>query len=58
MRAEAMLNFINSLANLAVMSPAARSCVERYSWEAYGDRRIDLLDQVVHPNSEVEQLAR
>ena len=55
---EAMLNFINSPADLAVMSPAARSCAERYSWEAYGDRWIDLLDQVVHPNSEVEQPAR
>jgi glycosyltransferase involved in cell wall biosynthesis len=55
---EAMLNFINSPADLAVMSPAARSCAERYSWEAYGDRWIDLLDEVVHPNSEVEQLAR
>jgi len=45
---EAMLNFIKSPADLAVMSPAARSCAERYSWEAYGDRWIDLLDQVVH----------
>jgi alpha-maltose-1-phosphate synthase len=44
---EAMLNFIKGAADLAVMSPAARLCAERYSWEAYGDRWIDLLDQVV-----------
>src|SRR6266478_5379466 len=48
---EAMLNFIKSPADLAVMSPAARSCAERYSWEAYGDRWIDLLDQVVHSDN-------
>jgi starch synthase len=54
---EAMLSFINSPADLSVMSPAARSCAERYSWEVYGDRWIDLLEQVVHPNFEVEQLA-
>jgi hypothetical protein len=46
MRAEAMLNFIYSPANLAVMSPAAWSCAERYSSEAcseaYEDRWIDL----------------
>ena len=48
---EAMLNFIKSPADLAVMSPAARLCAERYSWEAYGDRWIDLLDQVVHSDN-------
>ncbi len=48
---EAMLNFIKSPADLAVMSPAARLCAERYSWEAYGDRWIDLLDRVVHSDN-------
>ena len=48
---EAMLNFIRGSADLAVMSPAARLCAERYSWEAYGDRWIDLLDQVVHSDN-------
>jgi len=48
---EAMLNFIKSPADLAVMSPAARLCAERYSWEAYGDRWRDLLDHVVHSNN-------
>jgi len=48
---EAMLNFIKGPADLAVMSPAARLCAERYSWEAYGDRWIDLLDQVVHSDN-------
>jgi alpha-maltose-1-phosphate synthase len=44
--AEAMLNFIKSPEDLATMSAAARLCAERYSWEAYGDRWIDLLCQV------------
>ncbi len=47
----AMLNFIESPADLAVMSPAARLCAERHSWEAYGDRWIDLLDQVVYSDN-------
>jgi len=57
---EAMLNFIKSPADLAVMSPAARLCAERYSWEAYGDRWIHLLDQVVHsdnPSSSISGFA-
>jgi glycosyltransferase involved in cell wall biosynthesis len=48
---EAMLNFIKGTADLAVMSPAARLCAERYSWEAYGDRWMALLDQVVHADN-------
>jgi starch synthase len=48
---EAMLNFIEGTADLAVMSPAARLCAERYSWEAYGDRWMNLLDQVVQSDT-------
>ena len=54
---EAMLNFIKSPADLAVMSPAARLCAERYSWEAYGDRWIELLDQVVHSDNSSPSIA-
>jgi glycosyltransferase involved in cell wall biosynthesis len=55
---EAMLNFIKGTADLAVMSPAARSCAERYSWEAYGDRWIDMLDQVVHSDNSSSSISR
>jgi starch synthase len=48
---EAMFSFIKSPADLAIMSPAARLCAERYSWEAYGDRWMNLLDQVVHSDT-------
>jgi glycosyltransferase involved in cell wall biosynthesis len=40
---EAMGNFIASPDELARMSPAARVCAERFSWEAYGNRWTDLL---------------
>jgi starch synthase len=55
---EAMLNFIKGTADLAVMSPAARLCGERYSWEAYGDRWIDMLDQVVHSDNSSSSISR
>jgi starch synthase len=45
---EAMLKFIESPGYLATMSPAARLCAERYSWDAYGDRWMGLLEQVVY----------
>jgi len=31
---------------LATMSQAARRCAERYSWDAYGDRWMQVLRQV------------
>ena len=44
---EAILNFIKFPGDLATMSPAARLAAKRYSWDAYGDRWMDLLEQVV-----------
>lgn len=41
-----LLRFIASPSDLARMSPAARHCAERYSWDAYGDRWSDILQQV------------
>jgi starch synthase len=48
---EAMLSFIKSPGDLATMSPAARLCAERYSWDAYGDRWMGLLEQVVYSDN-------
>jgi glycosyltransferase involved in cell wall biosynthesis len=42
----AMERFILSPGDLARMSPAARRCAERHSWDAYGDRWMDLLREV------------
>lgn len=44
---DALQRFIHSPGDLAHMSPAARRCAECYSWEAYGDRWVNLLQQVV-----------
>jgi starch synthase len=41
-----MKRFIDSPDDLKRMSTAARRCAERYSWDAYGDRWMDLLRQV------------
>jgi len=43
---EAMNRFVDSPKDLASMTQAARLCAERYSWDAYGDRWVDLLHQV------------
>jgi len=43
---EAMNRFVDSPNDLASMTQAARLCAERYSWDAYGDRWVDLLHQV------------
>jgi len=43
---DAMQRFIDSPEDLAPMSQAARRCAERYSWDAYGDRWMDILQQV------------
>jgi glycosyltransferase involved in cell wall biosynthesis len=48
---EAMLSFIKSPGDLATMSPAARLCAERYSWDTYGDRWMGLLEQVVYSDN-------
>ena len=42
----ALQRFIAAPDDLLHMSPAARRCAERYSWDAYGDRWMDLLRQV------------
>jgi glycosyltransferase involved in cell wall biosynthesis len=42
----ALQRFITCPSDLAHMSLAARRCAERYSWDAYGDRWIDLLREV------------
>ena len=44
---DAMQRFIKCPDDLARMSPAARLTAERHSWDAYGDRWMDLLRQVV-----------
>ena len=44
----AMQRFTTSSADLAVMSRAARSTAERFSWEAYGNRWMEILQQVTH----------
>lgn len=44
---EALRHFMNSPDDLPHMSRAARQCAERYSWDAYGERWINLLRQVV-----------
>jgi glycosyltransferase involved in cell wall biosynthesis len=44
---QALERFILSPADLTRMSPAARQCAERYSWDAYGDRWVNMLQQVV-----------
>lgn len=44
---DALLKFINLPDDLARMSRAARRCAERYSWDAYGDRWLNILQQVV-----------
>jgi len=44
---DAMQRFINSPGDLARMSHAARLAAERFSWDAYGNRWMDLLRQVV-----------
>jgi starch synthase len=44
---DAMQRFIKSPGDLARMSPAARLAAERFSWDAYGDRWLDILRQVV-----------
>jgi alpha-maltose-1-phosphate synthase len=41
-----LLRFIASPSDLARMSPAARLCAERHSWDAYGNRWADFLRQV------------
>jgi glycosyltransferase involved in cell wall biosynthesis len=43
---EAMKKFVDSPKDLASMTQAARSCAERYSWDAYGNRWVELLHQV------------
>jgi len=43
---EALRRFITSPGDLVRMSSAARCCAERYSWDAYGDRWMDLLRQI------------
>jgi glycosyltransferase involved in cell wall biosynthesis len=43
---EALLRLITSPDDLAAMSLAARRCAERYTWEAYGNRWVELLAQV------------
>src|SRR5258708_18176417 len=40
---DALQRFIASPDDIKSMSPAARRCAERYSWDACGDRRVDLL---------------
>jgi len=42
---DAIKRFIGSPDSLVPMSRAARRCAERYSWDAYGDRWIDILRQ-------------
>jgi alpha-maltose-1-phosphate synthase len=42
---DAMQRFLASPGDLATMSLAARRCAERYSWDAYGDRWIEILRQ-------------
>ncbi len=44
---DALQRFITSPADLTHMSPAARHCAERYSWDKCGDRWMDMLQQVV-----------
>ncbi len=44
---DAMRRFIDSRDTLARMSQAARRCAERYSWDSYGERWIDILRQVM-----------
>lgn len=44
---DAMQRFISSPADLEKMSRAARETAEHYSWDAYGDRWTNLLQQVV-----------
>ena len=44
---DAMQRFIASPGDLATMSLAARRCAERYSWDAYGDRWMEILGQCV-----------
>ena len=43
---EAIQRFIGSPDNLSMMSRAARRCAERYSWDAFGDRWMEILRQV------------
>src|SRR5207302_7108614 len=42
---DAMQHFLTSPGDLATMSRAARRCAERYSWDAYGDRWMEILGQ-------------
>lgn len=44
---DAMEQFISSSADLEMMSTAARSTAERFSWDHYGNRWMDLLGQTV-----------
>lgn len=43
---EAMKRFVDSPKDLGSMTQAARLCAERYSWDAYGNRWVELLHQV------------
>lgn len=44
---DAMERFISSSVDLEMMSTAARSTAQRFPWDAYGNRWMDLLRQVV-----------
>jgi len=44
----AMTRFIDSPDRVALMSRAARRCAERYSWDVYGDRWMEILRQIEH----------
>jgi len=44
---DALQRFMHSPGDLATMSRAARSTAERFSWDVYGNRWMNLLQQVV-----------